>query len=198
MSKMDKRIVVVSRDSLFREGEFTGYKQDGNYIETILREYRLMRRFEAEENPAWKQPIPYAVIMNNSGEIYYYVRGSKDYSEKRLAQKGSIGIGGHIDEDDLKSENFIEEALRREALEEVMLKPESIEHLGYINLEDTPVSRVHFGIVYLIRGDVKAHSSEISLGRMTSIQELEKLPMEEWSREALKAIKIKMLKENQQ
>ena len=57
-----------------------------------------MPRSRAEEDPAFKQIIPYAVFT--SGEkILHYVRGAKS-GEKRLVSKGSIGVGGHINDHD--------------------------------------------------------------------------------------------------
>ena len=56
----------------------------------------FLPRAEAEINPAYKQIIPYALIAFQN-KVAYYVRGKKA-GEQRLVAKGSIGIGGHMNE----------------------------------------------------------------------------------------------------
>jgi predicted NUDIX family phosphoesterase len=55
------------------------------------------RRGCMEENPSFKQLIPYVIVTNENNEILMYKRSTKG-GESRLHNVYSIGFGGHIDE----------------------------------------------------------------------------------------------------
>src|SRR5437868_7597172 len=57
-----------------------------------------MARSAAETDPSFKQIIPY-VLLVHEGKVLHYVRGKKA-GEQRLVAKGSIGIGGHMNDHD--------------------------------------------------------------------------------------------------
>src|SRR5437763_4559020 len=80
-------------------------------------------RSDAESNPAYKQIIPYALIAFEN-TILHYVRGKKA-GEQRLIAKGSIGIGGHMNETDESLFAMDEQAYRaggeREVNEEIKM-----------------------------------------------------------------------------
>jgi len=101
-----------------------------------------------EEDPSYKQLIPYC-IFSCDGKIFYYERGSSG-GEKRLESKRSIGIGGHISLEDEQSENSAyQEGMRREIDEEVYLDTTYDQKLvGLINDDETEVGKVHLGIVH--------------------------------------------------
>src|SRR5437899_12625825 len=93
--------VLVVRRSLFDElGSFQGLNfEPGKYLNAFLSRGNnfFFPRPEAENNLAYKQIIPYALMaLNNT--VLYYVRGKK-VGEQRLVAKGSIGIGGHMSEE---------------------------------------------------------------------------------------------------
>ncbi|MEM3450763.1 MAG: hypothetical protein QW439_04370, partial [Candidatus Woesearchaeota archaeon] len=97
-NKLNEKVITISRSELFRGREFSGVRNKGPYLQRIKRMAKLTTRAEAEESSELKQPIPYAVLINEEDKIYYYIRSRKGYSESRLAEKGSIGVGGHIEE----------------------------------------------------------------------------------------------------
>ena len=69
--------------------------------------------------------------------------------------------------------------------------------LGYINSDVDEVSKVHFGILYLVEidGDVKPKDPEVARGGLISLNELEDIlsnenfVVEEWSRIAFEPLK---------
>src|SRR5439155_5757091 len=94
--------VLVIKRSLFDElGSFQGLNfEPEKYFKAILSRGSnfFIPRPEAERNPAYKQIIPYALIVFEN-TVLHYVRGKKA-GEQRLVAKGSIGIGGHMNETD--------------------------------------------------------------------------------------------------
>jgi predicted NUDIX family phosphoesterase len=93
--------VLVIRRSLFDElGAFQGLNfEPEKYLKAIMSggSNFFIPRPEAETNPAYKQIIPYALIVFQN-TVLHYVRGKKA-GEQRLIAKGSIGIGGHMSEE---------------------------------------------------------------------------------------------------
>lgn len=116
---------------------------------------------KAENDDNWKQIIPYQLFSYNN-QFFIYRRGKK-IGESRLAEKYSIGIGGHINSDDLNgfiekkgnidNQDFIKfykKALLREREEELHRLPSGKEYfLGWINDDTEPVGRVHLGAIHL-------------------------------------------------
>ena len=99
MGKMDEMILVVERAHLFENETLTfqGVLTDQENVKKIMKKfdaYKEMRRGDAEENPAYKQPIPY-VILKRGNEVFVYKR-LKGGGEKRLHEQLSIGVGGHM------------------------------------------------------------------------------------------------------
>lgn len=145
--------VLVVPTSLFREvGWFQGFQPNvGPYLATLLDPaYTSYRpRPEVEQDPSYKQLIPYCVFRHN-GQVFHYRRG-KLQGEGRLHSKRSIGIGGHISADDQGRASCVyREAMRREIAEEVWLQSEYREQcVGLINDDETEVGKVHLGIVHV-------------------------------------------------
>ncbi len=145
--------VLVVPTSLFHEvGWFQGFQPNtAPYLTTLLDPaYTSYRpRPEVEQDPGFKQLIPYC-IFQHEGKLFHYRRGGKG-GEGRLHSKRSIGIGGHISAEDASSgQSVYLEAMRREIAEEVFLESGFRERcVGLINDDDTEVGRVHLGIVHL-------------------------------------------------
>jgi len=113
-----------------------------------------MPRSRAEQDPAFKQLIPY-VIMACEGKYLSYVRG-KRAGETRLVGNRSIGIGGHInpaDEAPLLTADLREAyltAVAREVAEEATVdSPHRDRIVALINDDSTEVGKVHLGIVHV-------------------------------------------------
>lgn len=145
--------VLVVPTLLFRElGYFQGFNASiDRYINTLLdpAHTSFRPRNEVEEDPSFKQLIPYC-IFRHDGRVFHYVRGKKG-GEGRLHSKRSIGIGGHISSTDRLSGNrrYLE-AMHREIAEEVFLESGFTDKcVGLINDDETPVGRVHLGIVHI-------------------------------------------------
>jgi predicted NUDIX family phosphoesterase len=111
-------------------------------------------RPEAETNPAYKQIIPYA-LLSFENKVLHYVRGKKA-GEQRLVAKGSIGIGGHMNETDESLFAMDEQAYRagveREVNEEINIEtPFEDRIVALLNDDSTEVGRVHLGIVHVFK-----------------------------------------------
>jgi len=148
--------VLCIRRSLFDEiGAFQGVTTEiGAYIPRILeaRNTLFVPRAQAEQDPSYKQIIPY-VLIRKQDRLLHYVRG-KGSGEKRLVALGSIGIGGHINDRDQTlfgdGLDFYNDALQRELHEELrMAGVFRTEVIGLINDDLTPVGQVHLGVVHL-------------------------------------------------
>jgi predicted NUDIX family phosphoesterase len=123
-------------------------------LEKIVQDGLFLKRIELEEDPSFKQIIPYAIISDK--ESFYLFRRTSGQTEKRLHNKFSLGVGGHMNPDNsIKSkERYIIDELKRELFEEVKLLNgcliEDIEFIGFINDDTIPVGRVHIGLLYNI------------------------------------------------
>lgn len=203
--KFAKEIMVVSRQFLFRGEEFQGFRpaREVDYEKIIVGEHTYMIRGAAENNPGFKQPIAYSMIVNKDLKtVFAFKRASrdKDYVESRLQGKWSWGVGGHIERCDIATgENVIIKSRLRELGEEVDIQG-SVEPrvLGYINDETNPVGQVHFGVLYAIVTDarvVEPKDPEIAKGKMEDIGQLEiliatpEVTVENWSQIAFEPLK---------
>lgn len=152
----DEMILVVPRETLDSLGSFQGLHFDvEHYLHSFLTPPtpRFMARPAAEQDPAFKQIIPYA-IFTHEDRILSYVRGSKS-GEQRLAAKRSIGIGGHMNNTDSGELAFDLEAYRRalhrEIHEELHIRsPFKERAVALLNDDSTEVGRVHIGVVHII------------------------------------------------
>lgn len=145
--------VLVVPTALFHEiGHFQGFSPDVDRYLTILLDpahtsYRP--RDAVEEDPGWKQLIPYCVFRCG-GQVFHY-RRSKGQGENRLHGKRSIGVGGHVSTLDAGGTgSAYDEGMRREIAEEVDVAGTHVQRcVGLINDDLTPVGRVHLGVVHV-------------------------------------------------
>jgi len=204
MNKNDEIILVVSRENLFQEGLFEGYRlaTDLDYESRILRFLEYKRRGNMEGNAEYKQPIPYMLLINRVlRKVFAYKRAENErYVEKRLKGMWSLGVGGHIQKGDESDGSPIWGGLFRELQEEISTPLKGTPYvLGYINSEGNAVGKDHFGILYIVETDsieVYPKGSEIAEGRLMSLEELTPILtssdciLEEWSEIALEPLKI--------
>jgi predicted NUDIX family phosphoesterase len=174
--------VLVIRRALFDElGSFHGLNPEiGRYLPVFLEQgnHFFVSRAEAEEDPSIKQLIPY-VVVTSGGKLLHYRRGSGS-GETRLLKKGSVGIGGHINDGDGLGEAFDEaayqRALMRELQEEISIASSFVERpLALLNDDSNPVGAVHLGIVHqcqLLAPDVSANEQAIAELGFLSLEEL--------------------------
>jgi predicted NUDIX family phosphoesterase len=119
-------------------------------VRKIIENKVFMARSEAEYNYDHKQVIPYVAVRN--GTDYLLLKRTKKQTEKRLHDKYSLGIGGHINPVAHDSEeNIILQGLHRELNEEIHLhEPGELHFIGVIHDESNSVSRVHLGLLYVL------------------------------------------------
>jgi predicted NUDIX family phosphoesterase len=100
-------------------------------------------------------------LFNHQNNYFIYKYLPKA-GEQRLVDTFQLGIGGHINEVDVKTgESVLEVGMMREWQEEVDYKGNLVGKrlIGIINDDSMPVEKVHLGFVYLFEGD----SGEISI-----------------------------------
>jgi predicted NUDIX family phosphoesterase len=192
MAIADENVLVFPRSLFEQLGVFQGFNSNVNlYLESILnpKNNSFMARAQAETNPAFKQIIPYVVITDGKS-VLHYVRGKKA-GEQRLVSKGSVGIGGHINDEDhslfaVEMQAF-QDAVKREVCEELAIQGEFTPRpVGLINDDSTEVGRVHFGVVHVLfcsPENVKKKEQVITQMEFIPIEELKakREQMETWS-----------------
>ncbi|HZY25706.1 MAG TPA: hypothetical protein VFE71_07765 [Bacteroidales bacterium] len=160
MSKKDLMEELVLAFPTTELWKLMPYKQKGlirensDALKKIIQDGLFLRRSESEEDPSFKQIISYAIISDK--DSFYLFRRTSGQTEKRLHNKFSLGVGGHMNPGDsveLK-EQYLTDELKRELSEEVKLLNgcliDEIEFIGFINDDTIPVGRVHIGLLYNI------------------------------------------------
>jgi predicted NUDIX family phosphoesterase len=184
--KQDEHILVVKRSELFaQQPVWSGLKQVpfDTYLEIVQKKKEFLPRSEMEINPEYKQIIPY-MIFHHAGR-YFLMQRSAKATESRLQSKYSLGIGGHVREEDLVDGSLFSWA-QREFHEEVEYTDAfTIEPLGILNDDSNPVGQVHIGFVLLVNGTTDAIKvkSELQSGQLVSLKEGKEYfnRMEGWS-----------------
>jgi len=192
MAIADENVLVFPRSLFEQLGVFQGFNSEVNrYLPVILEKKNnsFMPRAQAETNPSFKQIIPY-VIITDGKSILHYVRGKKA-GEQRLVAKGSIGIGGHINDEDHTLFAFglqaFQDAVKREVCEELSIQGEfDARPVGLINDDSTEVGQVHLGIVHVLFAkpeQVRKNEQVITQVEFVAIEELKakREQMETWS-----------------
>lgn len=155
---LDERVLVVPGSEFDRLGRFQGFSADADrYLAALLApglgSFRARR--EVEDDPGFKQIIPY-VIFRSGDAVFTYRRG-KSQGESRLHRLRSLGVGGHVAEADAEGQGTIdayELALRRELDEEVSIESEgTLRRVGLINDDSNAVGAVHLGVVHVYELD---------------------------------------------
>src|SRR5215217_1245424 len=157
MGAPNENVLVIRRELFNRLGSFHGLNfEPQKYLDAFLSRGNnfFLPRAEAEIKPAYKQIIPYALIAFQN-KVAYYVRGKKA-GEQRLVAKGSIGIGGHMNETDESLFAMDEAAYRagveREVNEEIKIDtPFEDKIVALLNDDSTEVGTVHLGIVHVFK-----------------------------------------------
>lgn len=201
---MNTDILVIKRDILFKDFVLDGFVhiEDKNILPIIneYSEYQL-RNDALEKNLAFKQIIPYIIVINKKEKkIFGYKRFKKNagFHETRLHNKFSIGLGGHVDKVEAK-DNLIYESMMREFMEEVdMVNYPSPKVIGFINSELTEVDRMHIAIVAIAdttESVGKRENEEVVEEKFYSIDEIESIikddsiQIETWTKVAWPAVK---------
>ncbi|MBT7214223.1 MAG: hypothetical protein HN869_03335 [Verrucomicrobia bacterium] len=150
-----EEILVISRQLFDELGAFQGIKTDvGGYLEAILDPANnfFMDRGKAEDDPSFKQIIPYA-LFHHDGKYLHYTRG-KSGGESRLHAQGSVGVGGHINPVDERADPLGEATylagVEREIDEELNITGGHQNRIvGLLNDDSNDVGKVHLGVVHI-------------------------------------------------
>jgi predicted NUDIX family phosphoesterase len=187
-------VYVVPREDLFPDcyphglvpfgGESAGalLNTEESFIDRASAEGFFVERPRAERTPAWKQIIPYGVVVCDDRILI--VKRLAQGGESRLHDKLSIGIGGHINPvDDDSSEgqapaegtNLFSAAALRELEEELTIEGTyTTRSIGVLNDDSNPVGAVHLGLVLVVqvRGTVEIRETDVLAGEWASREEL--------------------------
>lgn len=193
-------VYVVPRAELFPECYPQGLVAFGASLQRADFETRLARhgfyveRARAEREPAWKQIIPYSVVVRAQGEReVLLMKRLRTGGEGRLFDKLSIGVGGHLNPCDQPAQAGalpLAAGTQRELEEELELDgPCAITSVGILNDDANPVGAVHLGLVQVVTvdGDARIREREVLEGSFTSPAELRRLlragaDFETWSK----------------
>ncbi len=199
----EERVLCFERKLLEELGVFQGLSLDvEKYLPAVTSSSRLvyLNRSDAEHDKRYKQLIPYVLLICND-RILRYRRG-RGGQETRLHGLYSVGVGGHISEEDhglfSKGPGY-HEGMRRELMEEVAVEEEKESAVAVINDDSTEVGCVHFGVVHVMH-----LANETVAGRRSGIAGPEFIPMaeavkdpsgyESWSRFCLEHLELLLAK----
>ena len=182
-----ERVLCVRREDVFPDGPWDGLVTDRlEAVHEAIRERSFfMLRADVEEDPSYQQVIPY-LVFHHAGR-YLLTKRLKASSEKRLRHLYSLGVGGHINPEDVANGDPVSDGMRREWEEEVAYAGTfSARPLGLIHEESAPVGRVHLGLVFLVEGDtpdIAIRETDKLAGQLLTLGEMRihYLEMEGWS-----------------
>lgn len=200
-----ENVLVVDRTLLDRLGSFEGLTFDtAKYVPVLLdpSNNTFVPRHRAEDDPSLKQLIPYFII-HHADTIWCYVRG-KASGEGRLVAKASIGIGGHInDQDEDLFGNLYETAALRELREEVTIPDGYTQRIvGLLNDDSNDVGKVHLGIVHVLTcptDQVAGNEMAITSAAFKTVSEIQAMreQLETWSQICLDNIETLLQRDAQ-
>src|SRR6266496_3647165 len=174
----EERVLCFERKLLEELGVFQGLSFEvEKYLPVITSSSRLvyLNRSDAEHDKRYKQLIPYVLLISHD-RILRYRRG-RGGQETRLHGLYSVGVGGHISEEDhglfSKGPGY-HEGMRRELMEEVAIEEVKEAAVAVINDDSTEVGYVHFGVVHLMHA-----AKETMAGRRSGIVGPEFVPITE-------------------
>jgi len=159
-----KFCMVLEDESLRPLGSNLIINKNPDEFYKILNQSFFIEREFVETRARFKQIIPYCVgVWQDTKEYKNYILTYKrkpKHTEQRLAEKWSIGFGGHIEPGDTKNTSRLENTqgmmtlfncAEREFEEEVGLSFRLPYILGFLNLDEPgPVERVHFGVIFRV------------------------------------------------
>jgi predicted NUDIX family phosphoesterase len=200
---IEERILCFSRELFETLGAFQGLSLEvEKYLPAVTSVSKVLylNRSEAEQDRRYKQLIPYVLIVSND-KILRYRRG-RGGQETRLHGLYSVGVGGHISEEDhglFSADRGYHDGMRRELREEVAVEEVSESAVALINDDSTDVGAVHFGVVHVMRV-----ANEKIVGRRSGIvgpefipfaEAVEDLPAyESWSQFCLEKLELLLSK----
>jgi predicted NUDIX family phosphoesterase len=199
----EERVLCFERKLFEGLGVFQGLSLEvARYLPVVTSASMLvyLNRSDAEQDKRYKQLIPYVLLICHD-RILRYRRG-RGGQETRLHGLYSVGIGGHISEEDhglFSSNRGYQEGMRRELMEEVAIEEAKEAAVAVINDDSTEVGYVHFGVVHVMHV-----ANENVAGRRSGIVGPEFIPIvdavkdpsgyESWSRFCLEHLDVLLSK----
>lgn len=202
-------VYVVPRGRLFPEfypqgfTPFAGEDDVRAFEERIRAEGYFVEREYAERTPELKQVIPYCVVVVDGRVLL--LRRLRRGGEARLHDKLSIGVGGHVNPEDVQGEeeekgasrpNPIPQASARELREELSIRGAyDARCVGIINDDSNPVGAVHVGYVQVVTvdGSVEIRERDVLEGELVSPPRLRDLRAEGANLETWSALLVEHL-----
>ena len=163
------KIACISASQLENNATPQGFSSVPTWLRFVLDSgdgVEFRERSELENDPTWKQIIPYIVLYRRNDPMfgmktYLTYRRGGGQGEERLHGKRSIGIGGHVEDKDMTTGVFAtgwEKSMYRELNEEVKLTARNVHGMpvqpgmmlyGMLNDDSNDVGKVHLGLVYV-------------------------------------------------
>ena len=156
----EERVLCFKRKLLEDLGIFQGLSLEvEKYLPVATSPSHLvyLNRSDAEHDRAYKQLIPYVLLICNDRLLRY--RRGRGGEETRLHGLYSVGIGGHISEEDhglFSSDRGYQDGMRRELREEVALDEVKETAVAVINDDSTEVGCVHLESCTLCKWPTRA------------------------------------------
>jgi predicted NUDIX family phosphoesterase len=186
---MPERVLVLPRLAVPGGCDFSGVRPADASDRMSLRSAvavagRFLDRPVAEQDPAFKQLIPYVVVRD--AERVFLMERTAAGGDARLHGKASIGVGGHLNPVD-EGEDPLADGLRREWSEELVTDWEpTFQLVGLLNDDGNPVGAVHLGVVFTVEADgreVSVREHDKLVGRWASLDEVREAwdRLETWS-----------------
>ena len=217
MKKEEQVLVIENKASIhFSNGNYFHFVKNSldSWADEVIPKAAFVDRWMAEVDNTILQLIPYVVIMSPDKKIFSYQRRG---SEKRLIDRFSIGIGGHINpEDRRKGLGFkdnpygigwdtVRQAAVREVCEELDMDPKFVDSrltlcgILYTPFDETAdkskpgpaVGEVHIGIVYALLVDnyeIKVREEDSILSYKFINKPADAQKFEKWSQMVLQKI----------
>lgn len=153
-------------------------------------ESKFMKRWDAEHNPSWVQPVVPMVVTHEDKVLYivkkpYEDKGNGQYVEDRITapdgQKPDILFAsGHIEAHDLQKGDKSSSWGLRELHEELVIPETTVitpRPWGVVNDRTTTVGRVHLGLVHQVEVSdpnisVNAKEQELEQAKWVKISDI--------------------------
>jgi predicted NUDIX family phosphoesterase len=158
----EERVFVVPRRALPEAAGWYGLRTEGldTFEAAVERDGRYEPRPAMEQDPSFKQVIPYLVLRD--GPQYFLMQRTTAGADARLHGMYSIGVGGHLNPGDGGLLGGLEREWHEELVADFL---PTFELVALLNDDTTPVGAVHLGAVYVAQAD----------GRPVAIRETHKL-----------------------
>ncbi len=157
-----EQVYVVPRELVVPGPGWHGIRTAGaeRVLQVIAASGRFAPRPSMEVDPAFKQVIPYLVLRD--GPRWFLMQRTRGGADRRLHDRWSIGVGGHLNPGDVD----VHGGLAREWREELVADFEpDYRFVGLLNDDTTEVGQVHLGVVFVADAG----------GRPVAVRETDKL-----------------------